>query len=44
MSNKKRKEVVLADSVILALEAKAKNDGRSLKNYMEKILNEAAKK
>lgn len=38
MINKKRKEVHLSSEVIEKLKIKAKNQGRSLKNYMEFVL------
>lgn len=38
-----RKEVHLNESVIKALQDKADNDGRSLMNYMEKVLIDASK-
>jgi len=39
---KKRKEVHLTEKVIKKLQAKADEEGRSLKNYMEWILNRIA--
>ena len=35
---KQRKEVLLTETVINNLQGKADKDGRSLKNYMEKVL------
>lgn len=35
---KQRKEVLLTETVIYNLQNKADKDGRSLKNYMEKVL------
>lgn len=42
MSDKKRKEVLLDKETLSILEAKAKKQGRNLKNYMEFVLREEA--
>ena len=41
---KLRKEVHLAETVIKALQDKADEDDRSIKNYMEKVLIDDSKK
>ena len=41
-TDKKRKEVYLDEETIMMLEAKAKREGRNLKNYMEHKLQEDA--
>lgn len=41
-TTKKRKEVLLDEETIAMLEAKAKKQGRNLKNYMEYVLTEKA--
>lgn len=42
IADKKRKEVSLESKTISALEQQAKQEGRSLKNYMEYILRQKA--
>ena len=42
--SKQRKEITLSDEVLSTLQEKADKDGRSLKNYMEKVLIDAAAK